>query len=398
MENKSQLAEMESPQLRQMVMENTKRINRNELKINKMRMDKEEFDQRMRKHDEWFEKMERLNEQSRLEHEKYMAELRERARIHDEKFEADLERWRKENEEERKQWKKDNEEERKRRRKENEEERKQWKKDNEEERKRWSKERDEKFEAEMEQWKKNNEEERKRWSKERDEKFEAEMEQWKKNNEEERKRRRKENEEERKQWKKDNEEERKQWRKEFQEEMRKREIKWEKEEAKRKASLDKLEKNVNKAVESVNRLSAEFHSVVDHTVEGLLGPKGHKMFTKAGFAVDRYCKDMHRKIKALNLEMEVDVLSYGEDLAIATEVKTNCRKTDIDEYIDKMQRFKLLFTEHKDKEVIAAIAAVNFERDAYEYAQQQGILIIHVIDESIFTLDPVPDKSALRRF
>ena len=372
MENKSQLAEMESPQLRQMVMENTKRINRNELKINKMRMDKEEFDQRMRKHDEWFEKMERLNEQSRLEHEKYMAELRERARIHDEKFEADLERWRKENEEERKQWKKDNEEERKRRRKENEEERKQWKKDNEEERKRWSKERDEKFEAEMEQWKKNNEEERKR--------------------------RRKENEEERKQWKKDNEEERKQWRKEFQEEMRKREIKWEKEEAKRKASLDKLEKNVNKAVESVNRLSAEFHSVVGHIVEGLLGPKGHKMFTKAGFAVDRYCKDMHRKIKALNLEMEVDVLSYGEDLAIATEVKTNCRKTDIDEYIDKMQRFKLLFTEHKDKEVIAAIAAVNFERDAYEYAQQQGILIIHVIDESIFTLDPVPDKSALRRF
>lgn len=313
MENKSQLAEMESPQLRQMVMENTKRINRNELKINKMRMDKEEFDQRMRKHDEWFEKMERLNEQSRLEHEKYMAELRERARI-------------------------------------------------------------------------------------RDEKFEAEMEQWKKNNEEERKRRRKENEEERKQWKKDNEEERKQWRKEFQEEMRKREIKWEKEEVKRKASLDKLEKNVNKAVESVNRLSAEFHSVVDHTVEGLLGPKGHKMFTKAGFAVDRYCKDMYRKIKALNLEMEVDVLSYGEDLAIATEVKTNCRKTDIDEYIDKMQRFKLLFTEHKDKEVIAAIAAVNFERDAYEYAQQQGILIIHVIDESIFTLDPVPDKSALRRF
>lgn len=302
MENKSQLAEMESPQLRQMVMENTKRINRNELKINKMRMDKEEFDQRMRKHDEWFEKMERLNEQSRLEHEKYMAELRERARIHDEKFEADLER------------------------------------------------------------------------------------------------RRKENEEERKQWKKDNEEERKQWRKEFQEEMRKREIKWEKEEAKRKASLDKLEKNVNKAVESVNRLSAEFHSVVGHIVEGLLGPKGHKMFTKAGFAVDRYCKDMHRKIKALNLEMEVDVLSYGEDLAIATEVKTNCRKTDIDEYIDKMQRFKLLFTEHKDKEVIAAIAAVNFERDAYEYAQQQGILIIHVIDESIFTLDPVPDKSALRRF
>ena len=96
--------------------------------------------------------------------------------------------------------------------------------------------------------------------------------------------------------------------------------------------------------------------------------------------------------------MEVDVLSYGEDLAIATEVKTNCRKKDIDEFLDKMKLFRQLFTEHNDKEVIAAIAAINFERDAYEYAKQQGILIIHVIDESVFTLDPVPDKSVLRRF
>ena len=159
-----------------------------------------------------------------------------------------------------------------------------------------------------------------------------------------------------------------------------------------------IDKKIKETQENINKLSTEFRSAVGHIVEGLLGPSGHKMFTDAGFPVDRYCKDMYRKIKALNLAMEVDVLSYGEDLAIATEVKTNCTKKDIDTFLNKMKNFKEIFTEHSKKEVIAAIAAVNFDQDAYEYAKQQGILIIHVKDNTVFTLDPVPDKSVLRRF
>ena len=306
MENKNQSAEMRTPNLRQLVMEHTQRINRNELSINKMRMDKKEFEQRMRRHDEWLEEMEHLQKQFRLDMQEWRAQCKER----DEKFNADL---------------------------------KQWRDENEKERRIWSKEHDEKFNAELN-----------RWKKERDEKLDIEL---KKRNED-----------------------------------------WEKKVARMDASMEEMKKSVQRACDSVDRLSAEFHSVVGHIVEGLLGPNGHKMFMEAGFRVDRYCKDMHRKIKELNMEMEVDVLSYGEDLAIATEVKTNCRKKDIDEYLNKMKLFRVLFTEHKDKEVIAGIAAVNFERDAYEYAKQQGILIIHVIDESIFILDPIPDKSALRRF
>ena len=159
-----------------------------------------------------------------------------------------------------------------------------------------------------------------------------------------------------------------------------------------------IDKKIKETQENINKLSTEFRSAVGHIVEGLLGPSGHKMFMDAGFPVDRYCKDMYRKIKALDLAMEVDVLSYGEDLAIATEVKTNCTKKDIDTFLNKMKNFKEIFTEHSKKDVFAAIAAINFDHDAYEYAKQQGILIIHVKDNTVFTLDPVPDKSVLRRF
>ena len=312
MENKTEISELELPQIRQMVLENTRRINKNELIINEMRMKQEEESRKRREREEQLADIDRKFERSKEEHDREMRELREMMNNHFMHLEED----RKKDREEREQWKRDREAERKKREEENE---------------KWRKEREAERKKRVEEQKK------------RDEKFNKQM-------------------------------------------------------AHIDASIDKINQYAAETREAVKKLSAEFTSAVGHIVEGLLGPKGHEMFAKAGFKVDRYCKDMYRKIKEQNIAMEVDVLSYGEDLAIATEVKTNCRKKDIDEFLDKMKLFRQLFTEHDDKEVIAAIAAINFERDAYEYANQQGILIIHVIDESVFTLDPVPDKSTLRRF
>lgn len=334
MENKTQISELGLQRIRQMVLENSQRIDKNELIINEMRMKQEEESRKRREREEHLADIDRKFERAREEHDREMHELREMMNNHFIHLEED----RKKDREEREQWKKDREAERKKREKENEK----WRKERETEGK--------KREEENEKWRKEREAERKKrdeawekWQKERDEKFDKQM-------------------------------------------------------AHIDASIDKINQYAAETREAVKKLSSEFTSAVGHIVEGLLGPKGHEMFATAGFKVDRYCKDMYRKIKEQNLAMEVDVLSYGEDLAIATEVKTNCRKKDIDEFLEKMKLFRKLFTEHQDKEVIAAIAAINFERDAYEYAKQQGILIIHVIDESVFTLDPVPDKSTLRRF
>ena len=352
MENKTQISELGLPQIRQMVLENSQRIDKNELMIKEMRMKQEEESRKRREREEHLADIDRKFERAREEHDREMRELREMMNNHFIHLEED----RKKDREEREQWKKDREAERKKREKENEK----WRKEREAERK--------KREEENEKWRK---ECKAKWKKR-----EEENEKWRKEHEAERKKRDEA-------WEK--------WQKE-------RDEKFDIQMAHIDASIDKINQYAAETREAVKKLSSEFTSAIGHIVEGLLGPKGHEMFATAGFKVDRYCKDMYRKIKEQNIAMEVDVLSYGEDLAIATEVKTNCRKKDIDEFLEKMKLFRQLFTEHQDKEVLAAIAAINFERDAYEYAKQQGILIIHVIDESVFTIDPVPDKSTLRRF
>ena len=338
MKNENQAIELELPQIRQMVLENSRRIERNELMINEMRMKR--LEEEKKQHEEEQKRREREcywdvgreeHERAHREHQQDMREIREIMRNQAVWFDTTL----KKNEEERKKAREEVDASLKKHREEVDESLKKHREDFDESLKMHREEVDASLKKHREE-------------------FDESL--------------------------KKSKEEREAWQRKFEEDQ------------------VIIDKKIKETQENINKLSTEFRSAVGHIVEGLLGPSGHKMFMDAGFPVDRYCKDMYRKIKALNLAMEVDVLSYGEDLAIATEVKTNCTKKDIDTFLNKMKNFKEIFTEHSKKEVFAAIAAINFDQDAYEYAKQQGILIIHVKDNTVFTLDPVPDKSVLRRF
>ena len=349
MKNENQAIELELPRIRQMVLENSRRIEKNELMINEMRMKRREEEkkqheeeQKRRERECYWDVAREEHERAHREHQQDMREIREIMRNQAVWFDATL---------------KKNEEERKKAR--------------------------EEVDASL---------------KKHREDFDESLKKHREEVDESQKKHREDFDESLKMHREEVDASLKKHREEFDESLKK--SKEEREAWQRKFEEDQviIDKKIKETQENINKLSTEFRSAVGHIVEGLLGPSGHKMFMDAGFPVDRYCKDMYRKIKALNLAMEVDVLSYGEDLAIATEVKTNCTKKDIDTFLNKMKNFKEIFTEHSKKEVIAAIAAVNFDQDAYEYAKQQGILIIHVKDNTVFTLDPVPDKSVLRRF
>ena len=338
MKNENQAIELELPQIRQMVLENSRRIERNELMINEMRMKRLEEEKKQREEEQkrrerecYWDVAREEHERAHREHQQDMREIREIMRNQAVWFDATL----KKNEEERKKAREEVDASLKKHREEVDESQKKHREDFDESLKMHREEVDASLKKHREE-------------------FDESL--------------------------KKSKEEREAWQRKFEEDQ------------------VIIDKKIKETQENINKLSTEFRSAVGHIVEGLLGPSGHKMFMDAGFPVDRYCKDMYRKIKALDLAMEVDVLSYGEDLAIATEVKTNCTKKDIDTFLNKMKNFKEIFTEHSKKEVIAAIAAINFDQDAYEYAKQQGILIIHVKDNTVFTLDPVPDKSVLRRF
>ena len=324
-EEVSQL-ELEVPQLRQMVLENTKRIDRNELTINIMRMEATEQTRKISERDESLEI-------SRREHDRRMksiderldriAQLTEASKIKQEERENELkETWRlvKENSAQ-------------------------------------MKESEEKFNREL----KASREEFDRGLKESREEFNRGL--------------------------KESREEFDRGLKESREEFDRR-IK----ETDRQVKEMFAETNA-----SIRRISIEFIGVTGHMVEGLVGSSAEKIFQEAGFDLHDRGKNLIRVLAPGNRQMEVDAMLGNEGIVVPVEVKEHFTKKKVKRFLHKMETFRDFFPECADKEVIAAVAAINYEAGAAKLAHEEGLLVIRVSSDDIFSLDPV-DEEKLRRF
>ena len=164
-----------------------------------------------------------------------------------------------------------------------------------------------------------------------------------------------------------------------------------------KENSELMKKQVEETKKTFREMSIQFMGRTGHIVEGLLSSSAEKVFQEAGFDLYNHGKNLIRKFKSENKQMEVDVLLSNDEFAVPIEVKTNCTKADVHKILHQMGLFRDLFPEYADKEVIAAVAAINYENGVDDLARDEGLLVIRVNSDDIFSLDPF-DREALRRF
>ncbi|MCR4872058.1 MAG: hypothetical protein K5885_00780 [Bacteroidales bacterium] len=147
----------------------------------------------------------------------------------------------------------------------------------------------------------------------------------------------------------------------------------------------------------VKRLSRQLSGTTGHIVEGLVSSSTEKLFEKAGLVLHNSGKNLKRSLPSENIAMEVDVLLSNEELAIPIEVKANCTKDNVRRFLHQMSHFRRLFPEYDGKEVVAAIAAINYEKGVAELAHREKLLVIRDNSDDIFSIDPF-QKDELRKF
>lgn len=165
-----------------------------------------------------------------------------------------------------------------------------------------------------------------------------------------------------------------------------------------KKSRTEFDNRMKDLDEKISRLTTDFIGSIGHIIEGLAGTKAEEMFTAQGYEISDKKRNVHKKIKILNKEMEADVVLLGENIAIVIEVKANCTRKDIDKFVNHMKnRFRDLFPEWNNLEILGAVAAINYEDDADAYAHQNGLLVIRTDTRNVFSLDK-SDRETLSRF
>ena len=148
---------------------------------------------------------------------------------------------------------------------------------------------------------------------------------------------------------------------------------------------------------TIRRISVELLGVTGHIVEGLVSSSTEMIFKDAGFDMHNSGKNLRREIASENKQMEVDVMLGNEKVVVPVEVKANFTQKKVKRFIHKMELFRSFFPECADKEVVAAVAAINYDTDADVLAHEEGLLVIRVSSDDIFSLDPV-DEKRLRKF
>jgi hypothetical protein len=87
--------------------------------------------------------------------------------------------------------------------------------------------------------------------------------------------------------------------------------------------------------------------------------------------------------------MEIDVLAYtnGElNTAYIVEVKSHVREESITQLKSILQRFRIFFPEHKDKQLYGILAAVDMSPELREKTLEEGFYVARIHDQ-VFELD-----------
>jgi hypothetical protein len=134
--------------------------------------------------------------------------------------------------------------------------------------------------------------------------------------------------------------------------------------------LEKLEKTVANTTKAVNSLTTRWGRFVEELVE----PATIRLFREKGIDVkETYSR---ARVKRQGLAMEIDILAVDETELVAVECKSRLSKDDVDEFIEKLTRFKQAFIHYQDYQVYGAVAGIEIDQGVDLYAYRRGLFVI----------------------
>ena len=149
----------------------------------------------------------------------------------------------------------------------------------------------------------------------------------------------------------------------------------------RAAEADRTMEELKKFVANTSREVGNLTSRWGQFVENLVEPGVVRLFQARGIAV----KETHPRIKAKRstVAMEIDILAVDDNVAVAVEVKSRLSTTDVDEFREKLGKFKQAFPAYKNYNIHGAVAGIEIDEGMDRYAYRQGLFVIKQSGETV---------------
>ena len=109
-------------------------------------------------------------------------------------------------------------------------------------------------------------------------------------------------------------------------------------------------------------------------VEWQVRPAAVRLFQERGIDVNELSADL--SVQKGDDGLEIDLLVVNGSEAIAIEVKSKLTKADVDEHLERLDKFKRLLPRYQNLKILGAVAAMVTPSEVASYAYRQGLFVI----------------------
>ena len=120
-------------------------------------------------------------------------------------------------------------------------------------------------------------------------------------------------------------------------------------------------------------------------VEAMVEPAVVRLFSERKIEIERTFQRIRSRRDGE--EIEVDILGVNREWALAVEVKTTLKVEDVNEHIERLEKFKKFFPEYASRKLIGAVAGMRIEEGADRYAYRKGFFVLAQSGETVVILN-----------
>ncbi|MBD2291379.1 DUF3782 domain-containing protein [Microcystis wesenbergii FACHB-1317] len=120
-------------------------------------------------------------------------------------------------------------------------------------------------------------------------------------------------------------------------------------------------------------------------VEELVAPAVLRLFQEKGIDI----KELYPRaqVKRQGIAMEIDILAVDERDVVLVECKSRLSQDDVDEFIEKLTRFKIAFPHYKNYQAYGAVAGIEINKGVDRYAYKKGLFVIKPSGDTVVIIN-----------
>ena len=135
-------------------------------------------------------------------------------------------------------------------------------------------------------------------------------------------------------------------------------------------SMTELKRTVERTSKAVDSLTTRWGRFVEELVE----PAVLRLFQEKGIDI----KEVYprARVKRQGIAMEIDILAVDDTDLVVVECKSRLSQDDVDEFIEKLTRFKIAFPHYQNYRAYGAVAGIEINEGIDRYAYKKGLFVI----------------------